>query len=54
MKDYTNHTVIHKNFGKGKVLSFYEKDNRTVLIIKFDALDNERHVFSDFYGMRIF
>ena len=56
MKDYTNRNVIHKNFGKGRVLSSYisEKNNRLVLVIKFDALDTERSIYGDFYGMRVF
>ena len=55
MKNYVNRNVIHKNFGKGKIISSYENvDGKTVIVVKFDALDKERYVFADFYGMRIF
>ncbi len=55
MKNYENRNVIHKNFGKGRVLSSYASDEgKTVLVIKFDALDNKRYVYADFYGMRVF
>ncbi len=55
MKNYENRNVIHKNFGKGRVISSYEgNEGRTVLIIKFDNLDTERFVYVDFYGMRVF
>lgn len=40
MKDYVNRNVIHKNFGKGRILSSYASDEgKTVLVIKFDALE---------------
>ena len=55
MKNYENRNVIHKNFGKGRVISSYESNNgKTVLVIKFDALDTERSIYADFYGMRVF
>ena len=55
MKKYENRNVIHKNFGKGRVVSSYINDVRkTVLVIKFDALDSERSIYADFYGMRVF
>lgn len=55
MKNYENRNVIHKNFGKGRVISSYESDNgKTVLVIKFNALDTERSIYADFYGMRVF
>lgn len=56
MKNYENRNVIHKNFGKGRGISSYvnEKNNRLVLVIKFDALDTNRNIYADFYGMRVF
>ena len=55
MINYENRNVIHKNFGKGRVISSYENDEgRTVLVIKFDNLDAERFVYADFYGVRVF
>ena len=56
MKNYENRNVIHKNFGKGRVISSYvnEKNNRLVLVIKFDALNTNRNIYADFYGMRVF
>lgn len=55
MKNYKNRNVIHKNFGKGRVISSYENNNgKTVLVIKFDALNTERSIYADFYGMRVF
>jgi hypothetical protein len=52
MKKYENRNVIHKNFGKGRVVSSYENnEGKTVLVIKFESLDKERMVYSDFYGM---
>lgn len=55
MKDYKNRNVIHKNFGKGKIISSYENnDGKLVFVIKFEALDNERMIYADFYGMRVF
>lgn len=55
MKNYENRNVIHKNFGKGRVISSYENDNgKIVLVIKFDALDTNRNIYADFYGMRVF
>ena len=52
---YENRNVIHKNFGKGRVISSYENDNgKIVLVIKFDALDTNRNIYADFYGMRVF
>lgn len=54
MKNYENHIVIHKNFGKGKVISTYDMCGKTVLVIKFEALDNTRAIYADFYGMRVF
>lgn len=55
MKNYENRNVIHKNFGKGRVISSYENDNgKTVLVIKFNALNTERCIYEDFYGMRVF
>ena len=56
MKNYENRNVIHKNFGKGRVISSYvnEKNNRLVLIIKFEALDTNRNIYADFYGMHVF
>ena len=55
MKNYESRNVIHKNFGKGRVISSYESGNgKTVLVIKFDALDTERSIYADFYGMRVF
>lgn len=55
MKNYENRNVIHKNFGKGRVISSYVSDNeKTVLVIKFDALNTERCIYADFYGMRVF
>ena len=52
--NYIDRNVIHKNFGKGKVLSTYETKGKTVLVIKFDMLETERSIFADFYGMRVF
>ena len=54
MKNYENRNVIHKNFGKGRVISSYENKGKTVLVIKFDALNTERSIYADFYGMRVF
>ena len=55
MINYENRNVIHKNFGKGRVIFSYENDEgRTVLVIKFDNLDVERFVYADFYGVRVF
>ena len=55
MKNYENRNVIHKNFGKGRVVSSHINDEgKTVLVIKFDALDSERSIYADFYGMRVF
>ena len=51
---YVNRHVIHKNFGKGKIIGSYVNGNRDVVVIKFDCLDTERHIYADFYGMRIF
>ena len=54
-ENYENRNVIHKNFGKGRVISSYESDNgKIVLVIKFDALDTNRNIYADFYGMRVF
>ena len=55
MKNYENRNVMHKNFGKGRVISSYVSDNgKTVLVIKFDTLTTERCIYADFYGMRVF
>ena len=55
MKNYENRNVIHKNFGKGRVVSYYVSDNgKTVLVIKFDTLTTERCIYADFYGMHVF
>lgn len=55
MKNYENRNVIHKNFGKGRVISSHINDEgKTVLVIKFDTLTTERCIYADFYGMRVF
>lgn len=51
---YANKNVIHKNFGKGRILYSYNNGKKDIVVIKFDALNTERHVYADFYGMRIF
>ncbi len=52
---YANRNVIHKNFGKGVIIDSYISDNgKNVVVVKFDALETERRIYADFYGMRIF
>jgi hypothetical protein len=54
MKMYEeNDLVIHKIFGKGKVLRTYENENgRKVAVVKFDELDTHRSIYFEFLGMK--
>jgi len=55
MGEFIAHNVIHKNFGKGRILSSYvNEEDRLVFVIKFDALEKERKIYADFKGMRVF
>ena len=45
--------VFHDVFGRGVVLNTYKNSlNKTVLVVKFDALQTERNIVANFDGIR--